>query len=351
MSKHTTTKYITSHIFLFIMIFSFIFTLSTPLISSAQITPKLENVIILDVTPSNPGPREQVTISAESFSIDLNTATISWFINGALKQQSIGVTSFQFTTGDLGSSTKVDVAASINDTIPQTKQITIRPTDADIVWQGNTYVHPLYRGKRIPSVGSTINVEVIPYFVDETKKQIATDALIYLWRIDGKTLPKASGRGKNTIIISQIKPVKSIFVEVEISTPDKLLYRKERLSIPVRDSELLVYENNPLLGILFNKTIKNLYGLTEQETKLIAYPFFMSITDRNSPYINYIWKLNNKPITLGEDRSSITVSNTNKEEGKATIKVSVQNSRDIFQRSSIDFIIEFGGNTSSGFNF
>jgi len=334
-----------------IIFFSFAFFLYTPPYVTAQIVPKLENVIVLDVNPTYPGPNERVTISAESFSIDLNNSTISWFINGILEQQSVGETSFQFTTGELGSSTKIDVVAEVDTGSLEAEQITIRPTDADIIWQGNTFTHPLYKGKHIPSIGSTINIEVVPHFLNEAGVKLSTDKLTYLWRVDDKALPNASGRGKNTIIISQTKPVKSILVEVEIQSSDQLLSRKERLYIPVQDSELLIYENNPLLGILFNKTISGLYSLVGQETKFIAYPFFMSTTDRNAPYIDYSWRLNNNPIALGEDKGSITVGHSGGEEGKAKITASAQNTKDIFQESDSSFIIEFGTNTSSGFGF
>lgn len=334
-----------------IILSSFILLLFIPFFVSAQVVPELENNLVLRISPTHPGPNEEVTISVESFSIDLNDSTISWFVNGILEQQSIGVTSFKFVTKGLGSSANIDIIAETENSSLVAEQVTIRPTDADIIWQGNTSAHPFYKGKSIPSVGSTINVEVVPYFINESGSRLNANELTYSWRIDGKSLPKASGRGKNTIVISQIKPVGSILAEVEIESPDQVFFRRERLSIPIQDSELLVYENDPLLGILFNKTINDLFSLTGQETKLIAYPFFMSFLNRNDSHIDYSWRLDRKPITLGEDKGSIIVSHSGEEEGEAQIDVSVQNSRDIFQRNEARFTIEFGKNKSPGFGF
>ncbi|MFC1730969.1 hypothetical protein ACFL6I_11610 [candidate division KSB1 bacterium] len=330
---------------------SLIIFLLVPFFTSAQLAQELENILVLSVNPTYPGPNERVTISAESFSIDLNSSTVSWFINGVLEQQSIGGKVFQFTTRDLGSSTDIDIVAETSDGSLNAEQITIRPTDADLIWQGNTLTHPLYKGRHIPSIGSTINIEAMPHFLNDAGHKLGTDELVYSWRIDGKALPNASGRGKNTITVSQTKPVKAILAEVEIESSDKLLSRKERLSIPVQDSELLIYENNPLLGVLFNKAINGLYSLVGQETKFLAYPFFMSTVDRNASYINYSWRLNNNPIVLGEDKGSITVGHAGGESGKAEITVSAQNNKDIFQKSDSGFTIEFGTNTSSGFGF
>lgn len=334
-----------------ITLISLVLLLFAPFLAVAQIVPKLENVIVLDITPVNPGPEEQITISAESFSIDLDTSTISWFVNDVLAKQSIGETVFRFVTGGLGSVTTIDVVAETSGGSIETKQIIIRPTDIDLVWQAYTFTHPLYEGKSIASVGSSVGVEVIPHFINNAGRKLDASELIYSWRVDRKALPRSSGRGKNTITVSQSKPVSSLSVEVEVESPDKTLFGKRTILIPIRDSELLVYENNPLLGILFNNAIGNLYSLLGQETKFVAYPFFMSFINRNSSYINYSWKLNGNPITLGEDRGSITVSHTGENAGEAEISVSVQNSREIFQRSNTQFNVEFGRSSSSGLGF
>ncbi len=335
-----------------VLLCSFVLSFTVALIpfyANAQIVPELNNVIVLDVAPTYPRAQERVTLSAKSFSIDLDTSTLSWFINDTLQQQSVGETFFRFTTGKLGSKTKIRIVAQTQDGAVHTEQITIRPTDIDLLWQAHTFAHPFYSGKRIPSVGSSINIEVIPHFIDDTGKRLDESKLIYSWRVDNKALKNASGRGKNTIMVSQIKPVNSLLVTVEVTSSDNVLFGKRSVSIPIRDNELFVYENNPLLGILFNKAIRGIYSLTLQETKFIAYPFFMSFSDRNASNINYVWKLNNNPIALGDDRGSITVSHDGTEAGEANISVSINNTEKIFQKSSAEFNIKFGKDFSSGF--
>ena len=333
------------------ILLSSIFLLLTPFFVQAQLIPDPEDAIIVKISPTNPGPEELVTISINSFSVDLDNATISWFVDGVLEQQSIGDKNIQLITGGLGSSTEIDVVADTSIGSLKANQAVIRPTDVDLVWQARTSAHPLYQGKKLASVGSLIDVEVIPHFIDDIRSRLSPNELTYLWRVEGRVLQKASGRGKNTIILSQVKPLESLPVTVEVTSSDKKLFGKRSVAIPINDSELLIYENNPLLGILFNKTVRDLYSLVGQETKFIASPFFMSFDDKNDPHIDYSWELNGDSIALGEDRSSITVSNTGGEEGEADISVSVQNSRDIFQRSESTFTIEFGKDRSSLFNF
>ena len=339
----------TNNIFFFSTFLFLAFLLCIPFYTSAQLVQNLENTIVVRINPTNPGPEELVTIFAESFSIDLDTSTVSWFVNDVLEGQSIGMTSFQFVTGDLGSINTIDIVAQTREGVLETERIIITPTDIDILLQANTFAHPLYNGKRIASVGSLIHLEVVPHFVNSGGERLNAQELIYSWSAENKALPRASGRGKHAIIVSQTKPVGSLFIEVEVRSADNTLFGKKGVTIPIRDSELFVYENNPLLGILFNTAIRGIYSLTSKETKFIAYPFFMSFTDRNASHITYLWKLNNTPIVLGDDRGSITVSHTGRERGEAEISVSVENSQEIFQRNNARFNIEFGRDFSSGF--
>ncbi len=350
MNWHITVQNTLISLF-FLAIFLLSILLFTPLYTSAQIVPGIENTIVFKISPTNPGPRESVTVSAESFSIDLDRATISWFVNDILKQQSIGGKIFRFDTDALGSSSKIDIVATTEGILSGSEQVIIRPIDIDILWQAHTSTYPLYRGKSEASVGSIIAIETVPHFVNSRGNKIKVSELVYSWRVDGKVIQRVSGKGQNTISVSQTKPLKSLSVSVEIESIDKALFGKRTLLIPIKNSHVLVYENNPLLGTLFNKTIKNIFSLVGQETKFTAYPFAMSLNKRNDTHINYSWRLNNKPITLGEDKGSITVSHTGSEEGEAEISVSIKNTVDFFQEGGVKFKVIFGSESSSSFGF
>ncbi|MEX0652178.1 MAG: hypothetical protein WD509_01250 [Candidatus Paceibacterota bacterium] len=325
--------------------------LVAPFFVSAQIIPDFGSTLLLTITPTYPSPEEGVTVSIESFSADLHNSNISWFLDTKLVQEAVGITSFTFTAGALGSPTRIDVVAQEPGAPLLSETVYVRPTDMDILWQGDTFTHPLYRGKRLPTTGSAINVEVIPHFINEFGRKFATSELTYVWSVEGKKLTHASGRGENTITITQNKPIKNIPIEIEVASPDGLITRKESLQIPIETSALHIYENNPLLGILFNKAVNSLYSLVGQETNFIAYPFFMSAVDRNDSSLQYSWSLDGKPITLGEDTGSITVSHEGGVRGTALIKVGARNTKEIFQKSDVEFSIEFGNSPSSGFSF
>lgn len=330
-------------IFSFLVILSILFV---PTTLRAQIIPEINSVLVPTVVPADPGPREDVSIRIKSYSLDLNNATISWFINETLQSQGIGQTSFSFTTGNLGSASVVDIVVETAGEV-KAEQVIIRPADLDLLWQAHSFTHPFYSGRALPAIGGLISVAAIPNFVDESGARIPSSELSYTWSVDGSVVERVSGRGRSTITASQTKPTDRLVVSVRAETPSGLLSKETRLVIPIVSPEIVLYENNPLLGPLFNTAITNTFSLRETETRFIAYPFFMSLSNRNDEHITYTWQLDNTPIELGDDRGSITVRQSGSEVGEAAIGVVVENTRDIFQKGNAAFSILFGASAPS----
>ncbi len=346
MNYFDTQRYTPPQLFLLV---GFLVLISLfPMISHGQIIPQIQSVLVPEILPTHPAPGERVNVSIESFSIDLSTSNISWFLNDRLQQQSVGATTFSFTTGNLGSTSVVDVIAETVDGGVFSEQVIIRPTDVDILWQADASAHPLYKGKVIPAVENIIQVEAVPHFISGGGR-ISRDALNYTWRVDGKVVERVSGVGRYTMTVAETRPIDALRLEVEVAAFGGTLLGKESIQIPIESPEILVYENNPLLGILFNRAIRNVYTLLEGETKLIAYPFSFSLNDRNDEHIRYSWQLDGDQVTLGDDRGSVTVSYQGGEAGEVDMSVRIRNARDIFQEASSEFRIRFGSNSGSIF--
>ncbi|MCW9054936.1 MAG: hypothetical protein OQJ98_03100 [Candidatus Pacebacteria bacterium] len=317
--------------------------------TSAQIVPELNNVLVPSVMPRNPGANQDVSILVKSYSIDLNVATLSWFINDTLALQGVGQTSFTFTTGGLGSISTITIVAEDTSRV-YTQELIIRPAKLDLLWQAQTHTPAFYQGRKLPSIGSLIAIEAVPLFINDIGARIPDDELVYTWYVDGSIVERISGKGKRAARVSQARPRKSINVEVQAETLDGLLVRNTSINIPIVSPEIIVYENNPLLGQLYNQAVSGTYNLATTETKFVASPFFMSLSDRNASHITYAWQLDKKPVSLGDDRGSITVRQSGEEAGRANITVSVENTRDIFQKAAASFSLLFGV-ASSGSSF
>jgi hypothetical protein len=76
----------------------------------------------------------------------------------------------------------------------------------------------------------------------------------------------------------------------------------------------------------------------------------VSTQHRASKDVTYAWSLNSTNIEPGEDPGSITVHQTGEEgAGTATISVSLQSVKSIFQRATQQFLISFGEEASASF--
>ena len=62
----------------------------------------LNNGVNIKITPNFPGPNQEVSISIEEYSMDINMSEISWFKNGVLVKKGVGEKNFSFITGDIG---------------------------------------------------------------------------------------------------------------------------------------------------------------------------------------------------------------------------------------------------------
>jgi len=70
------------------------------------------NILNVSITPGEPQAYENVQVNINSFSADLKTARISWFLNGKSAEGDIGKTSFQFRTEALGTVSRIRVAVT-----------------------------------------------------------------------------------------------------------------------------------------------------------------------------------------------------------------------------------------------
>src|SRR5438477_595318 len=88
---------------LFLCIFAVIPT------ASAQVNVDTPTQVNVDMIPENPGPNTSVAVSLTSFATNINTANITWRVGGVSKQSGKGSKSFTFTTGDINTTTTLDI--------------------------------------------------------------------------------------------------------------------------------------------------------------------------------------------------------------------------------------------------
>ena len=301
----------------------------------------LPDALVFSVAPENPRAGEMVTVTVSSFSADLNTSFLSWTVSGKNAGSGTGKTEIAFRLGAEGSSSAVNLSVETKSGATLSKQFVIRPSSIHLLWQANSYVPPLYRGKALPPPGSTITVAVVPPIIGPQGTALRLSDLIYTWKRNGITLGDQSGRGKSTTHIGGPDIAGETFISVEITNGTTFASHGE-ISIPAVDSQILLYENDPLAGVLFERAVIDTYELRADEVKLTSYPYFMSTSNRVEPVLTYRWRVDGSPAeSVTGDSGSIVLRRVSDAEGSASLSVAVENTSKILERALQALTIHF----------
>jgi len=308
-----------------------------PLFASAQLLPSYLTAgdVTIHLSPESPGANQTVKATLEGLGVDLDRSKISWFVNGKLEKASVGEKSFSFKTGAIGASVNLIVTIETIDGAKINNNLTITPAEVSLIWEPISYVPPFYKGKRLYSYGAPIKVIAIPEII-KNGERFGDNELVYKWKVDYKLIQSASGAGKNTITAKSSVPLKPTTISVEVST---------------LDGAVAFYENNPRLGILFNKELSNTTTLTEQEINLFAVPYFFDSATAADSKLNFVWQMNNQTVSPGDENNQITLRQVEDNAGTASVALRVNHLKDIFQYAAKSLNIEFGKKDNDSFSF
>ncbi len=304
---------------------------------AAQLTIPQGNSAPLTVTysPTYPQAHKEVTAHVQSSRADLTQAVISWFLNGELLDTGTGLTSVRFSSGDLGKQQILQVNAETGQgTLRAT--VSIVPASVDLIWESDSYTPPFYRGKALNTRDTPVRIVAMPTFVTPAGTILTPGSLTYRWLKDGVVQGYASGRGKNVFMLDTISIVhgKST-ISLEVISPDGAIKAGKQIAVKTHEPMVVLYENDPLLGLQFERAVGDRFNMARQETTITAIPYFFSIKDIGDPNIDYRWNVNNQPIpddTAGNN--SITLRQEG-QGGQGIVGVGVRhltNTFEVFQK-------------------
>ncbi len=323
----------------YFLIITFLFL---PIVVSAQLTGF--NNVQLKISPQNPAPGNTVTVKASGTSFDVNRSSFSWSVNGVPFPGGRGVGKVSFVAGSVGSRHNVSVFITTEKRVSISDSVTIVPTDVEILWEGTTNTPLFYKGKALHTAGSEVRAVVISNIIEKGRR-FSPSELTYTWSRGSKVLGSLSGRGKSTITIENSGVLRDLDIRVEVSSPSNLVRGFDRVIIPVSDPEIYLYEDDPVLGLRYERALKN-FNLINEELTTVAAPFFFS-----SGSFSYEWKVNGRKVE--EKGEKLTLRPEGEGEGLATVSVVAQHLTAFLQKAEQVFRISFGKveQKESFFNF
>lgn len=211
--------------------------------------------------------------------------------------------------------------------------LSVHAQGVDILWQGETYTPPFYKGKSLWSTQSRVTLVAIPQGFGSLKN------LTYKWIKNGTTLGNVSGVGKSSLSFTDSIISRPQTIEVKILSNQGSELAQASVFIAPVSTTIVVYEKNPLYGFLFHKEVGSVYKFQNKEITFTTFPFFFSISGREDDNLGYRWL---PVVTEGVVRSSITYRVQENAVGSSQISVVASNIAKITQRASKSFVVQFG---------
>lgn len=171
--------------------------------------------IDVKTSPNIPEPGQKVTVSLESFSVNLSDSSIRWFAKGQIIKEGEGVNSITFIAPNDTLTLAVQIMTPERAEI--IKSIVISASSVDMLWEApDTYAPPFYKGKSLPGPESLVKFVGIPS-ATPTFGQNGTKQVNFIWQRNSQVSGSSNGKGRDsyTILMDSLK--NSELIEVATS--------------------------------------------------------------------------------------------------------------------------------------
>jgi hypothetical protein len=299
--------------------------LSVPFFSDGALEIPLQSSdISVEMIPENPQPYQQVTVSLQSYSTDLNKANIVWRNASKVIQSGFGKTSYTFTALGPDIPLVFDITITPEGSIEKvTKRIVVSPSEIDVLWEAvDGYTPPFYKGKSFASAEGVIKTVAIP---SSNKGNVS-----YTWKSNSNTVLSASGFNKDSYVFKNSELSTKEKVTVNASSVNGTYNATRSIDIPIVSPKIIFYKKTPLEGILYNQALTNESFVSEDELTLVAEPYFLALNG-NETNFTYDWKINGESIATPSKKTELTVRPSERG-GYATISLMLENLNTLFQK-------------------
>jgi hypothetical protein len=307
-----------------------------------------ESSVFLSLNPAYPGPNQVISVTLKSPVFDISQSDVQWYVNGRSVTSSDN--SIQIVTGAIGSETDVTVQVISPDSTRASATARIVPTEVDLIADSDSYVPPFYRGLALPSAGSSLVLQVMPTFILPSGRALSASELIYTWKRNGQVLGSLSGKGKYAIVVPAPILYGSDTFTVDVASSDGLLAGEASRTISAADTDVVLYEDHPLYGLLFGQALGASDSITDSEMTFAAVPYFSSVSPAD-PGLKYAWRVNGKDIAADTGRpNAITVQATNNNT-VAKLQLTLTHATNYFLNANENWTITFSSSGAASDQF
>lgn len=316
-------------------------------IVQAQGVPTSIKGIDLKLSNDNPAPGQQLTVTAESFVSDLNSANIIWTLNGSLYQKGVGITSIQVQAPNIGKKLGIAVLAETADGRELKDSIDIGSGSVDFIIENGGYVPPFFRGKVALSYQNVYRLVAIPHIADSSGKEYDPRTLVYQWIKDSNVVSDQSGYGKQVFIWQDEIVPRQRAIDVRVTTRDSGARAEKIILFQAQNPFIAFYTNDSLYGPLYNKAMGNSVGLGKSgELSIIAVPYGFNKPSDGVGDLSFSWLVNSVEQAALSASQSIVLRSPMDTAGSSKIQLQIKNNNDILQGAQNAFTAVFSPSNS-----
>lgn len=298
--------------------------------------------VSIEQIPKIPKPGESVSIRIVSYMTDLNKAKITWTQDGKVILSQTGATTNQIQAPESGKKTTLVITVQKESGGIITKTITLSPADVDLIYEAQTYVHPFFKGKKLFTSESVLNFIAVPNFIGSNGTKISNSNLVYVWKINGTVDQTSSGYGRNTFITKGSLIERPTTITVDVSAINSNLTASQSVQVKSTSPEVVIYENNPILGVVYDKAISGSFLLDRPQVDFEAIPYFFSENIKDGGNLKYKWMINGVRVeTKALNENYLLLQNNQNQEGRAVISLVAEHAQNLLQTTRAQLELNF----------
>lgn len=314
----------------------------------AQGLPLAPGSLQLITSTDNPIPGQQVTITAQSFSVDISGATIVWNLNGKTIQKGIGMSTFETTAPALGKKNTISVTAIIPNGQQISATVTIGSGTVDLIVESDGYAPPFFKGK-VPLVfQNKATVVAIPHIANSAGVEYDPKTLVYTWKKGDTVLQDQNGYGRQSIVVYGDIIPRPYNISVSVTPRSGGAQASAIIPIDMQSPSISLYANDPLYGTLFNRAIKETLNLgSKKEMSVLAVPYGFNKPLQGLGDLSLAWMINGISYPELSSNESIILRSPDGQAGSSNIQLGINAKKNILQSSGAGFSVVFGSSASS----
>jgi hypothetical protein len=293
-----------------------------PFFSYAQVGGFVDTANSIQISPAFPSPNEEFTVTLNDYSGGAAGSSIEWYYNDTKLEWAFNQRSLKLTATKAGQTGIIKAVLKKPSGETESLSHTITPYNLDIIIEPQTHVPSFYKGRALPSAGSTVNATALI-----SSDALLTGEFLYTWQLNRTVINGGPMRGGDRV--SFVMPQDSYStLAVTVSRLNGSIIAKRTISVPVVAPKLLFYEVSTLYGI-FEKVVTNPFSLISNSMTLRAEPYYLDSAVFNTPNV-LTWDIEGQRMPSGSNPYDITLEKT-PTGGSAVVEFRVQSTTKLLQ--------------------